>query len=179
MRPLSLALAAIALAAAPAPAGQFDAWGPVLVKHELRALGGASTARLAELQGDVTVVNFWASWCKPCRNELVELDAMTRRLEPAGVRIVAVSIDHDVRRAERFIEGEGLSLPVYHDGPDGLARELDLPWLPCTVVLDAAGRVVHVEGGGDEESMRALESAVRSMTARRDAALPRDEEAAG
>ncbi|HMB69319.1 MAG TPA: TlpA disulfide reductase family protein [bacterium] len=179
MKPLVIAFSAIALAAATATAGEFDAWGPVLVKHELRALDGTATASLGDLQGEVTVVNFWASWCKPCRKELVELDAMTRRLEPAGVRVVAVSIDHDVRKAARFIDGEGLSLPVYHDGPDGLARELDLPWLPCTVVMDAAGRVVRVDGGGDPETMQALESAVRSMTSRRDAALPADEEAAG
>jgi peroxiredoxin len=174
MRTLFLAFGAIVLAAAPAFAGEFDAWGPVLAKHELRALNG-TTASLADLQGGVTVVNFWASWCKPCRKELVELDAMTRRLEPAGVRVVAVSVDRDVRKAERFIAGEGLSLPVYHDGPDGLARKLDLPWLPCTVVMDRAGRVVRVDGGGDPETMRALEAAVRSLSARRSG----DEEAAG
>jgi len=179
MRPLLLAFGAIVLAAAPSSAGEFEAWGPVLVKHELRALDG-TTANLADLGGDVTVVNFWASWCKPCRKELVELDAMTRRLEPAGVRIVAVSIDRDVRKAERFIHGEGLSLPVYHDGPDGLARELDLPWLPCTVVMDRAGRVVRVDGGGSPETMAALEAAVRSMTAQRaDPAGDDEKEAAG
>lgn len=179
MRPLFLALGVTILAAAPAAAGEFDAWGPVLARHRLRGLDG-TTSSLADLRGDVTVVNFWASWCKPCRKELVELDAMTRRLEPAGVRIVAVSIDSDVRKAERFIRGEGLSLPVYHDGPDGLARSLDLPWLPCTVVIDRAGRVVRVDGGGDPETMRELESAVRSLTARQDAVAPRaGEEAAG
>jgi len=178
MRPHILALGVLVLAATPVAAGDFDAWGPVLVKHELRALDG-TTASLADLQGDVTVVNFWASWCKPCRKELVELDAMTRRLEPAGVRVVAVSIDRDVRKAERFIDGEGLSLPVFHDGPDGLARELDLPWLPCTVVMDRAGRVVRVDGGGDPETIKALESAVRSLTAKRAAPDREDEEEAG
>jgi peroxiredoxin len=179
MRPLFLAIGAMFLAAAPAAAGKYDAWGPVIAGHELRALDG-TTASVADLRGDVTVVNFWASWCKPCRKELVELDAMTRRLAPAGVRVVAVSIDSDVRKAERFIRGEGLSLPVYHDGPDGLARRLDLPWLPCTVVMDSAGRVVRVDGGGDPETMRALESAVRQLTARQDVPAPdRDEEAAG
>lgn len=177
MRSVLPALGALALAAGPVSAGEFDAWGPVLVKHELRALDG-STMALAALQGEVTVVNFWASWCKPCRKELLELDGMTRRLEPSGVRVLAVSIDRDVRKAERFIRGEGLTLPVYHDGPDGLARELDLPWLPCTVVMDRAGRVVRVDRGGDPATLEALEAAVQSLAAPRRAA-PSGEEAAG
>ena len=74
-----------------------------------------------------------------------------------------MSIDRDREKAARFIESSGVSLPVYHDGPEGLAEVLDLPSLPCTVVLDRWGKVVSVEGGGSKETIEALQRSVNSL----------------
>jgi thiol-disulfide isomerase/thioredoxin len=162
------AVAAATISATAATAGGIAAWGPAIAKHEFRALDGG-TASLADLQGDIVVLNFWASWCKPCKRELLELDEWSRSVAGAGVRVLAVSIDRDRARAERFVKTAGLTLPVYLDGPDGLARDLDLPSLPCTVVLDGAGRVVHVEQGGPE-SVSTLARAVEKLLGSRAAA---------
>jgi peroxiredoxin len=177
MKRTALMLLATLAVPAAAPAGEFDAWEPVLAKHELRAFDGGTTT-LADLRGDVVVVNFWASWCKPCKRELVDLNDWARALGPASVQVVAISIDRDRRKAERFIDEAELSLPVYHDGPAGLAAQLDIPWLPCTVVVDADGRVVRVDGGGKPATLRAMQGTVRSLigTGR---AVVTTEEAAG
>jgi thiol-disulfide isomerase/thioredoxin len=143
-------------------AGDWDAWKPALAEHALRGLDGKTTL-LSELRGDVVVLNFWASWCKPCKKELVSLNDWNQELTGRGVQILAVSIDKDLRKAERFVSGSGLSLPVYHDGPDGLAARLDLPSLPCTVVLDRAGNVIRVEQGGAEEAVHDLKNTVNSI----------------
>ncbi len=148
------------LVAGPASAEEFSAWEPVLAGHSLRTPAG-ETLRLDELRGDVVVVNFWASWCAPCRRELPVLDGWADDLE--GARIVAVSVDREVDKAQRFLERAGLSLPLYHDGPDGLARSLDLPSLPCTVVLDGRGRVVKVARDGSLESLQALRGTVKAL----------------
>jgi thiol-disulfide isomerase/thioredoxin len=156
---LAALAAAWAVSASPGAAGEIGAWGPAIARHEFRALDGG-TVSLAELSGDVVVLNFWASWCKPCKQELVQLDEWSRSVG-AGVRVMAVSIDRDQVRAERFVRSEKLSLPIYLDGPDGLAKDLDLPSLPCTVVLDADGRVVHVDRGSG--SLDAITRAVREL----------------
>jgi thiol-disulfide isomerase/thioredoxin len=162
--PWLLPAAVLAFAASAGHAGDKDwaSWEPKLARHLLRDLDGG-TVTLKEMRGDVVIVNFWASWCKPCKKELLSLDEWNQSLDGKNARIVAVSIDRDRKNAVRFIESSGLTLPVYHDGPEGLAEVLDLPSLPCTVVLDAWGKVVRVEGGGTKETIQNLQGSVNSL----------------
>jgi thiol-disulfide isomerase/thioredoxin len=118
----------------------------VLADHVLRTLGGDSI-RLGQLRGEVVVVHFWASWCPPCRRELPGLDALHAELAKQGGRVVAVSIDAEARNAQRFAKSLGLTLPIAHDGPDGLARKLDLGHIPFTMILDRSGAVVFTTAG--------------------------------
>lgn len=155
---MTLLAGALAL---PVSAGEFEVWGPAIARHELRNLDGTAT-RVADLRGEIVVVNFWASWCKPCRRELVELQQWAGELTGDDVRILAVSIDQDRRNAERFLNRAGLTLPVYHDGTDGLARTLDLPSLPCTVIIDRDGSVALVDRGG-KDSVTNVRRGVREL----------------
>ena len=139
--------------------------------HTLRGLDGR-TLRLGSLQGEVVVVNFWASWCGPCRKELPSLDRLHASIAPRGGRVVAVSIDHEERNVRRFIRAHRLSLPVYHDGPDGLARKLDLPHVPFTVVLDRDGGVALTTGGADERALEAIAATTRRLLAAAPSATP-------
>lgn len=164
---LALALAA-SLARPAAGADAFKAADATaeaaLGRHALRLLDGSRTT-LAELRGQVVVVNFWASWCAPCRRELPRLDALHRELGAQGVRVLAVSIDVDAENAARFVKAGRLSLPVAHDGPAGLARALDLRHVPATVVLDREGRIAWSTGRSDDAALAALESRVRDLLA--------------
>ncbi len=78
---------------------------------------------------------------------------------------MAISVDQDVRNAQRFVNKAGLQLNVLHDGPKGLARVLDLPALPSTYVLDRDGRVVTVVRGSSEADLAKLERTVESLIA--------------
>lgn len=109
-----------------------------------------------QLDDQITVVNFWASWCAPCKKELPELDAISEAFQGRGVRFMAISIDEDAAKAREFVESRSIDLPVYHDGPKGLARTLDLPHLPYTYVLDGKGEVVMQYGGAGEAEMSRL-----------------------
>lgn len=164
--PAAVLLAACALAPARGMAGEdFTAWEKALASHPLKDAAG-NVVRLADLKGEVVVVSFWASWCKPCKKELVALDGW---LSDAGnaraeaPRILAVSVDQDQRKAVRFIKDAALRLPVYMDGPDGLARTLDLPSLPLTLVLDREGHVAHVAKNGSPEELAAVQRTVRAL----------------
>jgi thiol-disulfide isomerase/thioredoxin len=147
------------VAAFSAPAGTAEA---ALGRHSLRMLDGTSTT-LASLRGQVVVVNFWASWCAPCRRELPRLDAMNREMSVQGARVVAVSIDENADNARRFARSGRLSMPIAHDGPSGLARELDLRHVPATVVLDRDGRIAWSTGRSDDAELAKLESVVRRL----------------
>jgi len=115
--------------------------GPALANHTLTSMDG-SDIRLSSFQGEVVVVNFWASWCAPCRKELPIMNEWHNSWDGRGARVVAISIDKELRKAKRFAEDISLDLTVLHDDPSGLAAQLDLPSLPCTYLLDRKGNVV-------------------------------------
>lgn len=134
-----------------------------LAQHELAAFDG-SKVTLSSLRGEVVVVNFWATWCAPCRKELEVMDGWNREWRNRGARVVAISIDRDARKARRFAEDMALSMTVVHDGPDGLARSLDLPSVPCTYLLDRDGNVVTIVKSSNADALAALKAKVESMT---------------
>ena len=137
-----------------------------LAQHELATFDG-SKVTLSSLRGQVVVVNFWATWCAPCRKELEVMDGWNREWKNRGARVVAISIDRDARKAQRFAEDMALSLLVVHDGPDGLARSLDLPSVPCTYLLDRDGNVVTIVRSSNAGELAALKTKAESMMAGR------------
>ena len=141
--------------------------------HALTAADGR-TFRIADLKGGVTVVNFWASWCAPCRRELPRLAALDRELRASGGRVVAISIDEDRRNAERFLRANAPTLGVAFDGPEALARSLDLRNVPCTIVLDRSGAIAYVTARSDEQGLADLAAAVRRVAAGQAVALEGD-----
>lgn len=108
---------------------------------------GPDTVGLAGLRGTPTVVNLWASWCGPCRQELPAFAAVARR---AGqrVRLVGVQTKDDARNAAAVLAAAGVSYPSLHDGNGLLLARLGVPpALPVTVFVRADGGVVAVYQG--------------------------------
>jgi peroxiredoxin len=160
---------AVALAIAGTTGGRAAAGadaGATLANHELASFDGGKT-KLSSLRGDVVVVNFWATWCAPCRKELALFNGWNAEWKGRGARVVAISIDKDARKARRFAEEMQLSLTVVHDGPDGLARSLELPSVPCTCLLDRDGKVVSVVRTSSQDELAVLKGKVDSMLAGR------------
>jgi thiol-disulfide isomerase/thioredoxin len=105
--------------------------------------------RLDAFKGKVVVLDYWASWCAPCRVEFPALDRLQDRLGPQGLVVLAVSLDRGGRHAvDKFYdEVHPTHLPKYLDPLSAAARILGLRGLPTTLIIDRQGRqAAHVEG---------------------------------
>ena len=103
--------------------------------------------RLSEHRGDVVMINFWATWCGPCRQEMPLLDDLYNRYERVGFNLLGVNIDDDSRRAMQMIEELGVNFPVLFDERKEVSQLYDVQAMPVTVLVDREGKVRHVHHG--------------------------------
>jgi peroxiredoxin len=103
--------------------------------------------RLSEYRGDVVMINFWATWCGPCRQEMPLLDDLYGRYERVGFTLLGVNIDDDSRRAMKMIEELGVKFPVLFDESKDVSKLYAVEAMPVTVLVDREGTVRHVHHG--------------------------------
>jgi cytochrome c biogenesis protein CcmG/thiol:disulfide interchange protein DsbE len=122
---------------------------------ELPKLQGAGESSLADYRGKVVVLNYWASWCPPCRNESPLLERWHRRLSRDNATVLGVDVQDVTGDARAFAAKYGLTYPMLHDGPGDTREDLGILGLPETFVIDRHGRIAAVERGPvDDEFMR-------------------------
>ncbi len=158
--------AALLMGAISAQATPTAGHGAMIAGYGLETLAGQEFS-VAEHRGEVIVVNFWATWCKPCLKELPLLDSWNDEIAPRGGRIIAISVDTRKSKVEKFVRRSKLLLTVCHDGPGGLAKRLDLSSLPCTYVIDAEGDVAYIARKGPDEELPVLRRIVDQLLAGR------------
>lgn len=110
--------------------------------------------RLAEQRGKVVMINFWATWCAPCRQEMPFLDELYQRYERAGFTLFGVNVEQDNSAAQRFLEEIEVSFPILFDPTSDVSRAYQVSAMPTTVMVDRDGQVRYVNRGyrpGDEE----------------------------
>ncbi len=113
--------------------------------------------RLAEQRGQVVMLNFWASWCGPCRKEMPLLDAMYQRYSSAGFVLYGVNVEEDNTDAKKLLKELGVTFPVLFDTESKASSLYNVDAMPTTVVIDKKGQVRFVNRGykdGDENKYR-------------------------
>ncbi len=107
----------------------------------------------ASTAGAVTVVNFWASWCAPCRAETPNLEAVAEQTKASGVKFVGVNVKDSKAAAQSFLRDKGVTYPsLYDDDGTIVARWPVAVTLPSTVVIDREGRIAARFSSAVEES---------------------------
>lgn len=137
---------------------------PDVVVH---TLAGGRELRLGALRGRVVLLDVWASWCEPCREEMPLLDDIAARLKDDGVEVVAVSVDDDRAKAEEFARmRRRWRLTLAHDPAGAIADRLQPAAMPTAYVVDRDGRLREVATGFSKASAAQLEARLRALASR-------------
>ncbi|MEL7449374.1 MAG: TlpA disulfide reductase family protein [Pseudomonadota bacterium] len=103
--------------------------------------------RLSELRGQVVMINFWASWCGPCRQEMPLLDELYQQYEPLGFTLLGVNVEQDVADAERLLKDAPVSFPVLYDPDNAVTKAYDVVAMPSTILVDRDGNMRYIHHG--------------------------------
>jgi cytochrome c biogenesis protein CcmG/thiol:disulfide interchange protein DsbE len=131
----------------------------------LPRLEGGGQASLADFRGQVVVLNFWASWCEPCRDESPLLQRWHERLRRSGGTVVGVDVLDVSSDARAFAARYGLRYPLLRDRDGESLRQFEVAGQPWTFVLDRSGRIAAVRRGPVDE--RFMRTEVLPLTERR------------
>ncbi|XOV84819.1 MAG: TlpA disulfide reductase family protein [bacterium] len=135
-----------------------DAWGANVPIAEnapdftLKTLEGTNL-RLEEHRGEVLLINFWASWCGPCRQEMPILDRLHERYEDTGFAVWGINVEGEEEPAQKLVDKTKVTFPVLIDEGQAVSELYDLEAMPSTVVVDRDGVVRYIHRGykpGDE-----------------------------
>lgn len=111
------------------------------------------TVQLSDLRGNIVLVNYWASWCGPCREEMPILDEFYKRHQSEGFILVAINASESTEEAANYIAEHGYSFTVWSDPPGRTMIELGINGLPASLLLDKEGRIINVWMGPLTEVM--------------------------
>ena len=109
--------------------------------------------RLKEFRGKVVLVNFWASWCGPCRQEMPLLEKIQQRYGPAGFTVLGVNVEGKREKAMKIARKVNVSFPLLIDQGQHVSEAYGVDAMPYTVLVDRDGRVAYIHRGykpGDE-----------------------------
>jgi peroxiredoxin len=131
----------------------------------LRDFNGQNV-RMADLRGKVVIVDFWASWCAPCREELPVLNRLYSRYREQGLVVVGVSVDRTERNARGFLRRTPVDFRVVHDSAHAVAGRYNPPTMPSSYIVDRRGVIRHIHEGFRSGDAAVIEREVRALLRR-------------
>ena len=133
---------------------------PAAPDRRLPTLDGRQ-ASLSSYRGRPVVLNFWASWCEPCKDEAPAIEAAHRRLKKAGGTVLGVTVSDASPDSKAFMKKYGLTFPSLRDVDGELAEDFDATGVPETFVIDRRGRITALSRGQVKEGF--LDQAVTEV----------------
>jgi peroxiredoxin len=128
----------------------------------LRSSSGTNM-RLSDQRGQVVMVNFWATWCGPCREELPLLNRLYEKYQAAGFTLLGVNVDSSTKEALGMAKRLGVQFPVLFDDRKEASRLYGLESMPWTALIDRNGKVRYVHAGYKPGYEKTYEAQVREL----------------
>ena len=161
MRNRIAAMVAALSVALPALAGPTGAPAP---SFTLAARGGQNVS-LTQYKGQVVMLNFWASWCGPCRQEMPLLESIYRKYNKMGFTMIGVNVEPDSNAANNWLKATPVSFPILYDRDSKVSKLYDVAGMPSTVIIDRNGklRVLHrgYKPGDENEYLDSIRTLIR------------------
>ena len=136
-------LAAAAIVSFPAIAGELSGAAP---DFTLQSRDGREVS-LSDLRGDVVMINFWATWCGPCRQEMPHLEALHQRYSDLGFTLLGVNVEENSRLSDEFLAETPVSFSILFDPKNGVSDLYDVVAMPSTVLVDRKGNMRFIHHG--------------------------------
>ncbi len=106
-----------------------------------------NVVQLSNLKGNVVLINFWATWCAPCRQEMPLLDAIYKKYNRLGFEMLGINVEDDAKGAERYLKETPVTFPILFDPSGKVSKQYNVKAMPSTVLVDRQGNVRHVHFG--------------------------------
>jgi peroxiredoxin len=159
IRALSLTLLATLGWAASAATLQTGAPAPTF---QLNSNGGKPVA-LADLKGQIVLLNFWASWCGPCRQEMPILEQLNRQYHAKGVTLLGVNVEPDSNAAVNWLKATPVTFPILFDTDSKVSKLYEVEGMPNTVIVDRKGVVRYIHRGYNPGAENDYLNQIRSL----------------
>jgi cytochrome c biogenesis protein CcmG/thiol:disulfide interchange protein DsbE len=122
--------------------------------------------RLADLRGRPVLINIWATWCSPCREEMPSMNALYKDYSAKGLAIVAIATDAGGEAVVApFMQAHGLTLPVLLDPQNMVGTQLQVPGIPTSYLLDKWGRIIDLVIGARDWHSRKIQHLIEQLLA--------------
>ena len=145
----------------PAVAGSSGGPAP---QFTLSAHSGPNVS-LAQYHGQVVMINFWASWCGPCRQEMPLLESIYKKYNKLGFTLLGVNVEPDSKAADDWLQATPVTFPILYDKESKVSKLYEVAGMPSTVIIDRSGklRVLHqgYKPGDENEYLDSIRSLIR------------------
>lgn len=158
-----LLLISIALLLTSAPAGALEA-GTNLPEIELPGPGGVPV-RISRQPGKVLYVDFWASWCGPCRQSFPWMNAMHEKYQAHGFQVIGINVDAQGEDAEKFLAKVPAKFTVAYDPKGNSARLFGVKGMPTSLLIGKDGKIISQHIGFNDDSREKMEQAIQAALA--------------
>ena len=126
-------------------------------------LAGKKKLKLSQLQGNVVMINFWASWCGPCREEMPLIEELFQKYKKLGFIVYGVNVDANPQDAQALLKETGVSFPVGYDTKNRVSQLYNVDSMPSTVMVDRKGNMRFLHRGYKPGYEKDYEKQIRQL----------------